>query len=134
MSEGAATPARGAPDTRLDAHALLDLVDGLPHPAWVRDLSGRWLLVNRAFEVAFGLPGPGSAAERLAGPAGPARDISLELDGITTHWLVVHWPLADGERRPVAIAGLATDVTRWHHARRRPGAGPRDGEPPATRT
>jgi len=104
----------------LHEHELRQLIEGLPHPVWVRGRDGRFLFANRAFEAAFGaaaadwpldggLGGSGGSSH-----TGGARscEAALTLDGVATRWLLVRWPLRDERGETLAWAGAATDVTR----------------------
>lgn len=104
----------------------------LPHPAWVKDLEGRYLEVNPAFELAHGLRSAevvGSRDEDLVGPSVALRararerrvverveaQVSrerLERDGVWSECAVVRFPILDGTGAVTAVAGIATDVTR----------------------
>jgi PAS domain S-box-containing protein len=109
-----------------------------PHPIWVKDLEGRYTLVNRAFELAFGvreagvlgrtadevLPMPFAARGRDADIAvvetGKSRvnEEAAELDGVGIEAVVVRFPIFDEAGAIVGVGGIATDVTRQMRARR----------------
>ncbi len=104
----------------------------LPHPAWVKDLDGRYLEVNPAFELAHGMRAAelvGRGDEQLVGKVAAARararerraverleaQVSrerLERDGVWSECAVVRFPILDGTGTVTAVAGIATDVTR----------------------
>lgn len=110
----------------------------LPHPAWVKDLQGRYLDVNPAFELAHGVRRAdllGRGDEDLVGPAAAARARARERaaaerrepqssrerlvrDGVRSECVVLRFPLLDGEGGVIATGGVATDVTRLALARR----------------
>jgi PAS domain S-box-containing protein len=104
----------------------------LPHPAWVKDLQGRYVDVNPAFELAHGVRAAtilGRGDEELvgAGPAARARVRELRVverlapqisrerlvrDGVFSECSVVRFPILDAEGAVQAVAGVATDTTR----------------------
>jgi PAS domain S-box-containing protein len=102
----------------------------------VKDLEGRYLLVNRRWELISGVA-PGEAVGRtdaeLFGPAiaTPARASDLEalrardmleqertvpLHGGERTYLVVKFPLLDRDGEPYALASMATDITEQRRA------------------
>jgi len=110
----------------------------LPHPAWIKDLQGRYLDANPAFELAHGVRKQdllGRGDEDLVGPAAAARARARERaaaeqrelqssrerlvrDGVRSECVVLRFPLLDGEGQVIATGGVATDVTRLALARR----------------
>jgi PAS domain-containing protein len=124
---------RESPDG-LGEDELRQLIEGLPHPVWVRDRAGRFLLANRAFEAAFGAAGSDWPLDRCLGANGSSHagetrscEAALSLDGVATRWLLVRWPLHNGRGETLAWAGAATDVTRLR-AGQRPAVAPRSPE------
>ena len=104
----------------------------LPHPAWVKDLQGRYVDVNPAFELAHGVRAAdivGRGDEELVGAAAAARarareqraverlgaQISRERlvrDGVFSECAVVRFPILDAAGAVQGVAGIATDTTR----------------------
>ena len=119
--------------------SLAALLHHAPHPVWTKDLTGRYLAVNPAFELAFGV----TAAEVLVRGEEVLRDAEaavavsererqvvqsgqavmgeecFERDGLRQEACVVRYPVRDGAGRVVAVGGIATDVTRLAFVRRR---------------
>jgi PAS domain S-box-containing protein len=108
------------------------LLDGLPDPAWVKDLEGRYLMVNGPLAELAGLPalaieGQGDAEiwppreaasfqkqDREVIASGEARRgvVLVRPPGSTGRWLeVVRIPIRDDDGTVVAVAGHARDVT-----------------------
>ncbi|HEX5009852.1 MAG TPA: ATP-binding protein [Planctomycetota bacterium] len=104
----------------------------LPHPAWVKDLQGRYVDVNPAFELAHGVRASdivGRGDEDLVGADAAARarareqraverlsaQISRERlvrDGVFSECAVVRFPILDAAGAVQGVAGIATDTTR----------------------
>jgi len=122
----------------LDPRQLHSVLANAPHPIWVKDLAGRYTLVNRAFELAFGvreadalgrtadevLPAPMASraheqdeAVRRSGTSSVCEE-SAELDGVGIEAVVVRFPILDDHGEIVAVGGIATDVTRQVRAHR----------------
>ncbi len=123
---------------RLSEQQLYSVLANAPHPVWVKDLEGRYTLVNRAFELAFGVREPdvlGRTADEIlpVSMASRARDQdaavlatcsstvseeSTELDGVGIEAVIVRFPIFDEQGAVVAVGGIATDVTRQARAHR----------------
>ena len=117
-----------------DEHAMMlrAVIENNQSIIYVKDLDGRYLMVNRAFEEAFGLRetdllgtdyviDPAQAEEwhanDLRALAGPYRveECAERPDG--RHWYdTVKVPLADNEGKTYAICGLSLDVTEQRRA------------------
>jgi len=123
---------------RLSEQQLYSVLANAPHPIWVKDLQGRYTLVNRAFELSFGVREAdvlGRTADEVlpASMAARARDQdgmvlvtgsstvceeTAELDGVGVEAVIVRFPIFDEHGATVAVGGIATDVTRQARARR----------------
>lgn len=110
---------------------LQAILDHSPNLVFVKDLTGRYLFVNRRFEDVFHLTrehilhktddelfAPTQAAafrtnDRKVLDAGAPlefEEVALHDDGLHTS-IVFKFPLCDGEGRPYAIGGITTDIT-----------------------
>jgi PAS domain S-box-containing protein len=118
-------------DPRLGYEQLLALIDNTSAVVYMRDMSGRYMLVNREYERIFGL-----SRREIIGrtdydlfPPHIARDfhsndqaaiasrspVSIEEvapaeDGLHTY-VTVKFPLLDASGNPYAICGISTDIT-----------------------
>ena len=120
----------GLPDRMLDG-LVQEIVDNTPAVIYVKDLSYRYLLVNRQFEKLFGI-----SCESLLGRTDYdifPRDLSdgfrkndvfvaktgesIECEEIAPHldgphnYLSVKFALRDDEGQVFAVAGISTDIT-----------------------
>ena len=110
---------------------LQAILDHSPNLVFVKDPAGRYLFVNRRFEDVFHLTReyitnktddelfapPQAAAFRAndrkvldAGVPLEFEEVALHDDGLHTS-IVFKFPLCDGDGRPYAIGGMATDIT-----------------------
>jgi PAS domain S-box-containing protein len=115
---------------------LQSIVDQSPAAIHVKDLKGRYLLVNRRFEELYRVTAadivgktdsavfPGDDAARLraldedvlaAGSALEEETMSFDGDDACTV-LSIKFPLADGHGRACAVCGIATDITERKRA------------------
>ncbi|MGI9253650.1 MAG: PAS domain-containing protein, partial [Thermomicrobiales bacterium] len=116
------------------ARALMQaILDAVPDHIWIKDLAGRYLIVNKAAATAFGL---GSPAETVGGTAWdvftPERAAITEAEdrqvleggetlfdtlhlGQLSHphrwWLTNKLPLHDGDGQITGLVGISRDVT-----------------------
>jgi PAS domain S-box-containing protein len=118
-------------DDRVGPDELLALIDNTSAVIYMRDLDGRYMLVNREYERLFnrrreemiGLTDhdlfPAEIADdfrandlRAAASGGPVQmeEIAPGEDGPHTY-ITVKFPLLDSARRPYAVAGISTDIT-----------------------
>ncbi len=128
---GQAEAARQASDNR-----LRDILDHAPVIVHVKDLEGKYRLVNRHWEVLFHLgreqvcgKGPHDvhpadqaeallANDRLVLQTGAPlefEEVVLQDDGVHTY-LSVKFPLADASGRPSGVCGISADITRRKRA------------------
>ena len=126
-------PTAGPPgaDMRLGPDQLLALVDNTSAVIYMRDLDGRYMLVNREYERLFdvrrerivGLTDhdlfPSEIADHFrandlqaAASGGPVQieEIAPGEDGPRTY-ITVKFPLLDNDGRAYAVAGISTDIT-----------------------
>ena len=118
-------------DARVGYEQLLALIDNTSAVIYMRDLDGRYMLVNREYERLFevrreailGLTDhdlfPAEIADdfrandrRAAASGGPvqAEEIAPRADGEHTY-VTVKFPLIDAAGIPYAVAGISTDIT-----------------------
>ncbi|HEX5195047.1 MAG TPA: ATP-binding protein [Solirubrobacteraceae bacterium] len=108
---------------------LQDIIDNCAALVFVKDLDGRYMLVNRYFEQRFGLLVAdilGRTDEDLFPPEAAAdyrahdRDVletaqPLEVEErageVGRTWLSIKFPLLDDRGRPYALGGISTDIT-----------------------
>ena len=115
-------------ETELRLQAILD---NAPSLIYAKDLEGRYLFVNQATETVCGIPRDtfigrspaevfsreGAAAIRLQDRVAleanrPVEDeLRLSLPGGERVFATVKFPLRDAAGRPIAVCGIATDVT-----------------------
>jgi PAS domain S-box-containing protein len=135
-----APPPRGSQrkdrDERVGHAQLLSLIDNTSSVIYMRDLSGRYMLVNREFERLFDLRReeilgltdhdlfPTAIADefrandlRAAVSGGPVQveEIAPGEDGLHTY-LTVKFPLIDSAGQPYAVCGISTDITQRKRA------------------
>jgi PAS domain S-box-containing protein len=117
--------------TRASEARLRSLIDNTPAPILVKDLDGRFVLVNDAFAALSGrsqeelvgrtdteLFGAAFAADRqaeadaiLAGSGPVEFDHVWTVDGEERSYLLVGFPVRDEDGRPTGICGISTDIT-----------------------
>ncbi|WP_124453036.1 ATP-binding protein [Paucibacter sp. KBW04] len=116
----------------LEKQRLLDIIEALPITLSIRDLQGRYTLINRSFEQASGhrrdqvlglsarhFLTPEMAAEIadtdaqvMAGAASATTESQFIHPVEGAHdYLIVTVPLLDGRKKPYAVLNLGTDVT-----------------------
>lgn len=108
-----------------------DVLDSLPKPLAVTDLEGRFLIINRAVERAYGISRdkllgmisydmlPKDRADifrkldqRVAEGASIHVEIATRLsDGKERVFLCNEFPVRDAQGRPYAICGTSTEIT-----------------------
>lgn len=136
MSRDTLRAAQLSDDLQKSQQELQAILDGTPSLVYVKDLDGRFLLVNRRFESVFALP-----REKLIGKsthdllprqtADALRAADLEVmekrgevfieevrdepDGRHTY-LSVKFPLFDASGKVYAVCGISTDITRHKRA------------------
>ncbi|TAK12139.1 MAG: PAS domain S-box protein [Anaerolineae bacterium] len=106
------------------------LLDNSPAVMYVKDLDGRFVLVNRAFEQLFGMPSanllgktvhdffPAQEADgyrandlaALEAPDGIQAEEAIAA-GVQRHFLSFKFPLRDSEGRITALGGISAEIT-----------------------
>jgi two-component system sensor kinase FixL len=123
-------------DLRKSQRQLQAIIDGTPSLIYVKDLEGRFLLVNRGFESVLGvsrkeligrtshdlLPKTIADAHRATNLEVMSKraetfveEVQDQPDGKHTY-LSVHFPLFDPPGKLYAVCGISTDVTRHKRA------------------
>ena len=123
---------------RLRNAEFQQIVDHAPAIVFVKDLEGRFLLVNRLFETASGLDRtrvvgrhegdlfpPELASEyrthdlRVIETGEPLEtDEFAELPDGRHEYVALRFPLVDGNDRPYAVAGISYDITQRRRTQR----------------
>ncbi len=115
-------------DRDLAVSLMSSINEHSPSLVYVKDLEGRYLMVNRAYEQALGVsaedllghtvaaldPALEDYAAELdrAAHAGPVRqDTSAEIGGVTRYFETTGFPVFDGKGNLYATCGVAADVT-----------------------
>jgi PAS domain S-box-containing protein len=118
-------------DARVGPEQLLALLDNTSAVIYMRDTEGRYLLVNREFELLFNVrreavvgltPNdlfPKEMADKFRANDLKAlrRGVPIQVEEVAAHpdgphtYITVKYPIADAEGRPHAICGISTDVT-----------------------
>ncbi len=132
MSTGTA----GSPVVKVGHEQLMALIDHTSAVIYMRDVEGRYLLVNREYERLFKLrredivgltdhdlfPGPIADAFRANDRQAFARGVPVQVeeeapadDGMHTY-ITVKFPLADQRGRSYAVCGISTDITERKQA------------------
>jgi PAS domain S-box-containing protein len=115
-----------------DGHnQLLALIDNTSAVIYMRDLAGRYMLVNREYERLFGLrrdellgrtdadlfPAEVAAAFRENDMAAVARGYPVQMEEVAPgddgehNYLTVKFPILDEAGRAYAVCGISTDIT-----------------------
>jgi PAS domain S-box-containing protein len=132
QAEASATEAEKYRDTlRQSERRLQAMMDNAPAVIYLKDREGRYVLINHAFEVLFGLSGhqvegktdldifPTDVAEIFrahdrgileSGKAIEWED-SLSLAGETRTYLTIKFPVLDSEGSPQAVGGFSADIS-----------------------
>jgi len=110
---------------------LQDILDNSPSVMFVKDLEGRFVLVNRAWERQIGVSAeagvgktlrdflPLEVAERLEGrdrlvlqKGGPMRfEEAIPFGGEVRQYLSVLFPIVSPGKSPIGLGGIVTDIT-----------------------
>jgi PAS domain S-box-containing protein len=118
---------------RNSQHLLESIMDNSDAVIFVKDAEGRYLLVNRGFETALrrrreSILGktnydliPREDADRcrasdervMASDCVVKSEESFSVDGSDHTYIVIKTPLRNGDNRPYAVCGIATDITEW---------------------
>jgi PAS domain S-box-containing protein len=123
-------------DPRVGTDQLVALIDHTSAVVYMRDLKGRYMLVNREYERLFGVrredivgltdhdlfPGPIADTFRENDLAAIARGEPVQVeeeapgdDGMHTY-VTVKFPLTDADGRSYAVCGISTDITERKRA------------------
>jgi PAS domain S-box-containing protein len=123
-------------DVRVGPEQLLALIDNTSSVIYMRDLDGRYMLINEEYERLFHLRReeiigltdhdlfPAEVADHFrandlvaAQSGGPVQfeEIAPGEDGPHTY-LTIKFPLHDANGRPYAVCGISTDITDRKHA------------------
>jgi PAS domain S-box-containing protein len=115
-----------------EGHAqLMALIDNTSAVIYMRDLAGRYLLVNREYERLFNVrrqeilgqtdhdlfPPEIAEAFRANDLAAVARGTPVQMEEVAPgddglhNYITVKFPLTDGAGRPYAVCGISTDIT-----------------------
>ncbi len=121
------------------AELLQEILDRAPALIVIKDVEGRYLLVNRAFGELFDLdpatvvgkragdilpPGAGEAvteADRAVAQTGTplSMDVTIDVRGQVRTYSEVKFPLLDRDGLPYAVGSISTDITeRWAYESR----------------
>ncbi|MFI7589327.1 ATP-binding protein [Spongisporangium articulatum] len=122
----------GLPDARMGPEQLLALLDHTSAVVYVRDLEGRYVLVNREYERLFGVrreellgltdhdlfPRQVADAFRendlqaiLGGRPVTMEEVAPGEDGSLHTYVTVKFPLLDAAGKAYMICGISTDIT-----------------------
>jgi PAS domain S-box-containing protein len=123
---------------RRDAQQMQAVLDNVPAAVYLKRSDGRYLFVNRQFEVLYGLPVSamiGKTDQQITGleraPTAAQDDIealthnslqseeAIERDGESLTYAVSRTVLHDGDGSIYALCGIATDVTERNRAEER---------------
>jgi PAS domain S-box-containing protein len=124
-------------ELRKSEQRLQDIVDNTTAIVFVKDLNLNYVLVNREFERRFQFQRdqivgktdfdifPHDVAEafhaddrKVVGEGTPIQfEDAVPQDGTLYHYVTVKFLLRDGEGRPYAICGIATDISALKHAK-----------------
>jgi PAS domain S-box-containing protein len=121
---------------RYQQYLLNGLLDASPSIIYVKDLEGKYILVNRKFEELFGKPREkllGKTDFELFDKRDALRHVKKDSEVITTkknlksqddirrenapelHYLSEKFPLMDEYGKVLALAGVSTDITELHN-------------------
>src|SRR5215469_1946501 len=115
------------------------MVENMPAVVYVKDTSGKYLLINRAFEDASGrardeiightdseLFNPATADELKKNDDLVLRsglpfqfEETVSLNGVQKTYLSVKFPLPDARETPYALCGISTDINQRKHSEER---------------
>jgi PAS domain S-box-containing protein len=118
------------------ADRLLKVIDNSSAVIYMRDLDGRYLLVNRQYELLFGIqrhdivgltdhdlfPPEMANAFRKNDLRALDRGAPIQMEEIAPHhdgphtYITVKYPITDTNGRHAAICGISTDITPLKHA------------------
>lgn len=122
---------RQRPSTEVGPEQLLALIDNTDAVIYMRDLDGRYMVVNKEYERLFQLSRedivgltdhdlfPAEIADEFrandkqaASGGGPVHVEEVAPGGDGPHtYITVKFPLLDGEGKPYAVCGISTDIT-----------------------
>ena len=119
-------------DLQRSTDRLRGLMDNSPTVIYAKDLEGRYLFLNHAGERLLGLPEAEAIGKRdaelhppelaaalcehdeavIAGGEPVEIEETIALDGRTTVYRSVKFPLTDEAGEPYGVCGISTDITR----------------------
>ncbi|HEU5429084.1 MAG TPA: ATP-binding protein [Actinocrinis sp.] len=137
--ETGARTSRRLDEAREEAERLLKVIDNTSAVIYLRDSSGRYLLVNRQYEELFAIRRKdivGLTDHDLFPPAMAddfrANDLKalahgspIQMEEIAPHadgphtYITIKYPIADATGRAYAICGISTDITELKRAEER---------------
>jgi two-component system, NtrC family, sensor kinase len=123
-------------EMRESREVLQSVLDNSPAVVYIKDLEGRYLLINRRYETLFGVDRrqfvgrtdndlfPPERAEALRGNDRKVIEagVPLEFEEVVPHggethtYLSVKFPLTERDGSPYAVCGISTDITERFHA------------------
>jgi PAS domain S-box-containing protein len=128
---------QGAREAARESESLLkEIIGYTPAMIYVKDLQGRYVMVNRRYEQLWNMPGeivrgksdfevfPAREAERFqamdrrvirAGHALTEEEVAAREDGPHTY-ISVKFPLRNDAGETYAVGGISTDITELHRA------------------
>jgi PAS domain S-box-containing protein len=118
---------------RNSQHLVQSILDHSTAVIFVKDIEGRYMLINNRYEKLFHIGReaiigktdydlfPKEYADALvaADQQAVATGLAQELEELVPHddgvhtYIAIKAPLLDGEGRPYALCGIATDITEW---------------------
>jgi PAS domain S-box-containing protein len=128
---------QGAREAARESESLLkEIIAHTPAVIYVKDLQGRYVMVNRRYEQLWNMPNevvmgksdyevfPAPEAERFramdqrvvhAGRALTEEEVAAREDGLHTY-VSVKFPLRNDAGKAYAVVGISTDITELHQA------------------
>lgn len=118
-------------EARANSDRLLMVIDNTSAVIYIRDVDGRYLLVNKQYEQLFNLtrdelvgltdydlfPAPVAATFRANDRRALAQNAPSVMEETAPHpdgphtYITAKYPITDGDGRPYAVCGISTDIT-----------------------